>query len=165
MEEIAEHIVKKARTIPVDTGVEFDINGVRLAKVAVVGGFGLELTLPGGELLLFPFSRMWEAITAFVTSGWNHGTDLCNRVACVPVKHVSGHTITEFHRNCEKDIKRAKELIKSLLKEPPLYKGGVARDVKDTTLVDARGTSGWHPDATPVEDAKWEIDSLDSDGD
>ena len=40
MDEIVEHIVKKARLMPVDIGVGLTSNSVTITKVKVVGGVG-----------------------------------------------------------------------------------------------------------------------------
>ena len=57
MNDIAELIVQKARAVPVDTGIALTCNNARIAKVAVTGGVGLEVTYEG-KMLLFPMTEM-----------------------------------------------------------------------------------------------------------
>jgi hypothetical protein len=53
MDELATLIVKRARPMPVDTGIACNCNGAILAKVKVTGGVGVEVRF-NGSALLFP---------------------------------------------------------------------------------------------------------------
>ena len=68
MEDLAEVIVKKARTTPIDLGVSLEANGVVIAKVAVTGGHGIEVRHPTGKTLLFPLAELEVAVQCFMTT-------------------------------------------------------------------------------------------------
>ena len=74
MEDIAELIVKKAQAVPIDAGIALTCNNARIAKVAVTGGLGLEVTYEG-KTLLFPMAEMKTAVQSFMTAAHLSGAD------------------------------------------------------------------------------------------
>ena len=78
MEDIAELIVKKARTVPIDTGIALTCNNARIAKVAVTGGVGLEVTYDG-KMLLFPMAEMTTAVQSFMAAAHLSGADIASK--------------------------------------------------------------------------------------
>ena len=95
MEDIAECIVKKARMMPVDTGVALKCNGVIIAKVAVTGGFGLEVTSGDKKAaLLFPMAEIQAAVTSFLTAAHVEGKNIHET-------HPSTHVPRKWFANCD----------------------------------------------------------------
>ena len=74
MQDIAEAIVKQARTLPGDTGVALKCNGAVITKVKVTGGFGFQVTDTTYKIwdtyatLLFPMAAVHAAVLSFLTA-------------------------------------------------------------------------------------------------
>ena len=74
MQDIAEAIVKQARTLPGDSGVALECNGAVITKVKVTGGFGFQVTDTTYKIadtyatLLFPMAAVHAAVLSFLTA-------------------------------------------------------------------------------------------------
>ena len=161
MDELAEHIIKKARTVPVKTSISFDLHGVSLTKVAVVGGFGLEVTLKNGNTLLYPYSQAQYAIECFIQSGLeaDERSHKCTRSSCV-FHGGSGHVFANFTEIQSTDAKHVRKLLLHTLKAPPLFNQD-AEAPNASSSIDVREMIGWMPEDAPEVGVEKEDDTED----
>ena len=142
MEDIAEQIVKCARTMPEDTGVSLECNGIVIAKVKVTGGVGLEVR-SGNDALLFAMAAIQTAVRCFLTAA-HAAPDLQpnnNRHHPI-VRHKNGIAMYNFRYNDPKEHANAATFVIDILQTPPLCKDTPTVE-KAVTAMDARGLVGW----------------------
>ena len=139
MDDIANLIVKKARSTPEDTAVGLQCNNVTITKVLVTGGFGLQIKFQD-TYLLFPISEAKGAVTCFLNAAHHAGIGDPASKFNPTVFHANGIPLITFQLN---DTKATQSLARLLL-NPPLS------DIEiETASFDARGLVGWSVD-TPV---------------
>jgi hypothetical protein len=147
MQDIAEAIVKQARTLPGDTGVALKCNGAVITKVKVTGGFGFQVTDTTYKIydtyatLLFPMAAVHSAVLSFLTAGHVHEEDFASRYNPV-VFHANGMPLLTFGWNDKKARQSAQRLVSQLLLQPPLCHD-MQTAAQSSLSVDARGLSGW----------------------
>ena len=168
MQDIAEAIVKMARTLPVDTGVALKCNSAVITKVAVTGGFGFEVTSADKtSSLLFPMATVNAAVVSFLTTGRVHEKDFNSRHHPV-VFHANGLPLLTFEWNDKKARESAQRYVSQLLLQPPLCHD-MQTAAQASLSVDVRGLSGWdigsvQPMNEPMnEDAQERSDSEEED--
>lgn len=147
MNDIAELIVKKARSVPIDTGIALTCNNARIAKVAVTGGVGLEVTYEG-KMLLFPLAEMKTALQSFMTAAHLSGADTASKYN-LKVYHANGVPLMKFEWNCEKAQAKAGTSMHRILQKPPLC--SEIETEKSSIPFDARGRDGWDIDSVMTE--------------
>jgi hypothetical protein len=153
MNDIADLIVKKARSTPEDTAVGLQCNNVTITKVLVTGGFGLQIKSQGSHFL-FPISEAKGAATCFLTAGRCAGVD-ANAWFHPTVLHANGIPLLKFEWNDNKERKAAIQSLAHLLLNPPLS------DIEmETASFDARGHAGWSVDA-PMRSESSDVESDD----
>ena len=141
MDEIVEHIVKKARLMPVDIGVGLTSNSVTITKVKVVGGVGLQVE-EDGKTLLFPWAAMETAVNCFLSAVHNApNIEFKERLNPV-LRHINGMVLHEFEWNSHKGRLRAAELVVRILKEPP-FCADTPGVPKASARLDVQGLDGW----------------------
>ena len=167
MQDIAEAIVKMARTLPVDTGVALKCNSAVITKVAVTGGFGFEVTSAGKtSSLLFPMAAVNAAVVSFLTTGHVHPDD--GSTYHPVVFHANGLPLLTFEWNDKKARESAQRYVSQLLLQPPLCHD-MQTAAQASLSVDARDLSGWdigsvQPMNEPMnEDAQERSDSEEED--
>ena len=139
MENIAEEIVKRARMMPIHTGVELECNGVTITKVAVTGGFGVEVRSEDATLL-FPMASAVPAARCFVTASTQAG-EMKDRI-CPIIRHKNRIPLLTFEWNDKKERATAIQQVADFLKHPPLCNETQAAE-EATTPLDVRGLVGW----------------------
>ena len=144
MEDIAEQIVKKARMMPLKTGVVLKCNGVSVAKVAVTGGVGIEVRVPY-DSLLFPFAEIDAAVESFMTAAHQAADAELSQPSdrhYPVVRHTNGIPLLRFEWNDRAARQKAQVGIAHILKHPPLS-DKTATVESSTEPFDARGLVGW----------------------
>ena len=149
MNDIAELIVKKARSVPIDTGIALTCNNARIAKVAVTGGVGLEVTYEG-KMLLFPLAEMKTALQSFMTAAHLSGADTASKYD-PKVYHANGVPLMKFEWNCKKSRAKAEASLHRILQKPPLC--SEMETEKASIPFDARGRDGWDVDSVQTTES------------
>ena len=141
MEDMTDLIVKRARTMPVDTGIALKCNGAVLAKVKVTGGVGVEVRAEGSTLL-FPMAQLDMAIVSFLTSAHTaQGFDILKDLYRPTIRHTNGLALLRFEWNDKKERAAAQKSIAQYIMKPPLCPS-TALDPSSQPF-DSRGVSGW----------------------
>ena len=162
MQEIAEQIIKKARMMPIDTGVTLECNGARITKVAVTGGFGWEVTSANKKSLLFPMAHMKAAVESFLTAGHCAEVEHCLKYRPT-ICHGNGLQLLQFdwHWHEDKDNEKVKRRLYNLLLDPPLS-SDMHSLAKASLSFDSRGYIGWDIDSV-VEEKSSDDEKIDED--
>ena len=146
MQDIAECIVMKSRMLPVETGVALQCNGAMIAKVAVTGGFGFEVTSADKKSsLLFPKAELHRAVESFLTAAHVVAVDGAARYKPV-VCHANGLPLLSFEWNDIKAKRLAQRSVSDILLQPPLCHE-MQTAAKTSLSFDARGRHGWDIDS------------------
>jgi hypothetical protein len=126
MQDMAEMIVEQARMMPTEKGVALTCNGARIAKVAVVGGFGLEVTSADKERrLVFPLNEKTSqgvqmAAESFLSEGHHAVEDVHAHERYHPtVRHENGLRLLTFEWNTRRELGIVYAVCRLLL-EPPV---------------------------------------------
>ena len=142
MQDIAEAIVKRARMLPLDTGVELCCNGAVIKKVKVTGGFGLQVSSKDEtSLLLFPMAEMEMATLSFLTTARKTATDMEGK-NFPSVHRANGLPLLSFEWNNTKAREGARRSVSRLLLNPPLCRD-MQTAAETSVAFDARGREGW----------------------
>ena len=145
MEGLAEMIVKKARSVPTNTAIALTGNKARIAKVAVTGGLGLEVTYEGKKLL-FPMAEAKSAVESFMIGAHKSREDI-NRKFDLELCYENGIPATTCEWNCVKSRAKAEGSIHRILKNPPL--SGEMETETASIPFDARNRDGWDVESMP----------------
>lgn len=138
---MADLIVKRARTMPVDTGIALECNGVVLAKVKVTGGMGVEVRAEGSTLL-FPMAQLDMAIVSFLTAAHTApGFDILKDLYHPTIRHANGLALLDFEWNDKKERATAQKMIAQYIRKPPLCPETALE--QSSHSFDARGVAGW----------------------
>ena len=117
MDDIADIIVKKARSMPEDAAVGLLCNEVTITKVSVTGGFGLKIKSQDSKLL-FPITEVEGAVSCFLTAAHCAGVD--NAAYNLTVLHANGIPRLKFSWNADKEREAAIQSLAHHLLNPPL---------------------------------------------
>ena len=140
MDEMADMIVKKARTMPVDTGIAVTCNGVVLAKVKVTGGVGVELRAQGSTLL-FPMAQVDMALVAFISAAHTAPRGFDDKdLYVLTIRHANGIALLQLNWN-SKETAAAQKMLAQYIRKPPLCPHTALET--SSQPFDARGMSGW----------------------
>ena len=140
MQDVADCIVKRARTMPVETGVALRSNRARIAKVAVTGGFGLEVSFAESSLL-FPMAEIQVAVESFLTSAHMGNVEFSEKHHPV-VYHGNGVPLLRFEWNSTSQKVKAHRSVVHFLRNPPLCRG-METPERASVEFDSRGCAGW----------------------
>ena len=141
MEDMTDLIVKRARTMPVDTGIALKCNGAVLAKVKVTGGVGVEVRAEGSTLL-FPMAQLDMAVVSFLTSAHTApGFDILKDLYRPTIRHANGLALLRFEWNDKKERASAQKTIAQYIMKPPLCTSTALE--ASSQPFDARGQVGW----------------------
>lgn len=141
MDEIAAHIVEKARLMPVDTGFGIESNGVVIRKVRVVGGVGMQVE-DKGKTLLFPWAAAETAANCFL-SGVHNASNAEFKLRFNPVlRHTNGIVLYNFEWNDREARAKALEFVVRIFKDPP-FCGDTPEMATASVHLDVRGLDGW----------------------
>ena len=139
MQDLAETILRVARTMPVDTGVALTSNGATIAKVKVTGGVGFEVRSPSAALL-YPPVAVKDAARAFLNESHVTGKDHKDKYRPT-IHHTNGIAIHSFEWNCTKERHEAMQVVVKTLLCPPLC---AATSLESSSIaLDISGGDGW----------------------
>lgn len=149
VEDLAEEIVKQARALPTTTRIALTSNNARIAKVAVTGGVGLQITYDGNKKVLFPMQEAKNAVESFMASAHESGTDIRTKYTLKVFYENGVPALTPFDWNCHEARAKAKRSIHRILKNPPLALHSEMEMETASIQVDARERDGWNVESMP----------------
>jgi len=134
----------KKACIRVPIAFECSFNDVRMVKVELEGGYGFEVRVPCGGVLLFPYVDAETAVGVFLTNCKANAEEDDDEF--VVVKHKSGHVLVDFKTNDKIELKEAAEMLAKIVNASPynVSNAEIALKAAEPTVeVDVVNTAGW----------------------